>query len=545
MNIRPATVASTSASDMSTSPGPTPETTPPPLRVLLASASESFVMGVDTCGFTSGSTLTCSAGYCTNIGDHRGCCTGAPTACSSSIWTTCRGFTEGVGYCGAHTLCCSAAALPACVTYYFTTDRNPGVTFTNVGCGTSAMYGQMYPFPPELMPTTSADDHASATELAVNPIDTSGSSADKSQTSPTGAIVGAIAGGVLFLALALAAFFLLTKRRRRLQEQQQITKELISGPTGHHAPIAPTAAPEKKGSSLRTRLRLSTIPEQHSPLPKSPLLSRYKSSRRSYGPDWPLGSADPLESHPVLPGIASVATPDDTAVDLEKRLSEPRGTPVPPQLQIPAIPATRLSPAPPPKSPSNASPRQLQVTPSASSADIGLLQSPRLSFAPPASPIDAAFNAEVARRVSLIDGAGAASVTTITGNNNSNRNSSNPRRESKNIRISTKPPPRNSVYQQRQDQSVSPLSRSPERRGSGSGSSSTGVVADPKRLSLVSEPSIRDSRFYGAADDLVSPVSPEDEEGLDGERGGGGTDSGQVSPATISPMESRRGSLDE
>jgi len=438
------------------------------------------------------------------------------------------------------------------VTYYFTTHEDPGVTFTNVGCGTSAMYGQMYPFPPELMPTTSADDHPSATALTISPIDTSGSSADKSQTSPTGAIVGAIVGGVLLIALAILAFFLLAKRRRRQQEQQLITKELISGPTDR-SPITP----EKSGggSNLRTRLRLSTIPEQNSPLPTSPMLSRYKSSRRSYGPDWPLGSADPLESHPVLPGIASVASPN-AVVDLEKRLSEPRGgggTPVP-QLHIPAIPVTRLSPAPPPKSPGNASPQQQQQqqqqqkiykqrTPSASSTDIGALQSPRLSFAPPASPIDAAFNAEVARRVSLIDGAGAASTISIPANS-SNRNSMNPWRESNNIRISTKPPPRSSVYQQRQDQSVSPLERSPERRGSGG--SSIGV-SDPRRPSLISEPSIRGSRFVdAAADDLVSPVSPEEEEGLGVDTiGRGGMDSGRVSPATVSPMESRRGSLDQ
>ncbi|KAK6841500.1 hypothetical protein PG987_002360 [Apiospora arundinis] len=448
MNIRLATVTSTSAVAMSTSLGPTPQTTPPPPRTLLASATESFVLGIDTCGFTSGSTLTCSAGYCTDIGDHRGCCTGSPADCSASIWTTCRGYTEGAGYCGAHTLCCSAAALPACVTYYFTTERRPGVTFTNVGCGTSAMYGQMYPFPPELMPTTSADDHPSATELTVR------------------AIVGAIVGGVLLVALAIVAFVLLAKRRRRKREQQLITKELISGPTDH----SPTIPEKSGGGNLRMRLRLSTIPEQNSPLPTSPMLSRYKSSRRSYGPDWPLGSADPLESHPVLPGATPI-TP--ATVDLEKRLSEPRGGSVP-QLQIPAIPAipaipeiptihaTRLSPAPPPKSPAGASPQQQQHkprTPSASS-DIGLLQSPRLSFAPPASPIDAAFNVEVARRVSLIDGAAAAYTIPVISNvegsrSSSNRNSSNPWRES-NIRASTRPPPRSSVYQPRDDASVSP-----------------------------------------------------------------------------------------
>ncbi|KAK7951238.1 uncharacterized protein PG986_006966 [Apiospora aurea] len=563
MSIRAATVTSAAAS---TPPGPTP----PPQRVplVLASASESFVLGVDTCGFTSESTLTCSAGYCTNIGDHRGCCTGSPADCSASIWTTCRGYTDGGagGYCGAHTLCC-AAALPACMTYYFTTDREPGVTFTNVGCGTSAMYGQMYPFPPELIPTTSDEEYHSATDLTINPIDTAGSDANNKMqsTSPTGAIVGAIVGGVLLIALAILAFVLLARRRRR----QQITKELISAPTVY-SPVAPP--PEKSGgggggrSSLRTRLRLSTIPEQNSPLPTSPMLSRYKSARRSYGPDWPLGSADPLESHPVriptAPASASAAV-SSASVDLEKRLSDPRRGSAP-QLQIPAFPATRLSPAPPPKSPigggaSSSQQKQQQYIPAAPapSSPGGMLQSPRLSFAPPASPIDAAFNIEVAKRVSIIDGAAASAVAVGPANSsssssssaNNNRNSHIPPRPSNTIRTSAKPALRNSVYQQQQQQqpddgSVSPIEQSPVEGGSDGGGS---IIGNPKRLSLVSAPSVRDSRFVvGAAGGRAGESRLARRRGGPGWRraGGGGMDSGRVSPVTVSPMESRRSSLD-
>ncbi|KAK6864062.1 hypothetical protein PG995_000590 [Apiospora arundinis] len=500
MNIRLATVTSTSAAAMSTSLGPTPQTTPPPPRTLLASATESFVLGIDTCGFTSGSTRKTAQKLFIVIVRET-------TAAAALVHPQTVARVSGRPAAAIR----RAPDIVVRIRYAGPASLSPMSDAAPAPCTARCTHS------PELMPTTSADDHPSATELTVSPIDTSGSSSDKSQTSPTGAIVGAIVGGVLLVALAIVAFVLLAKRRRRKREQQLITKELISGPTDH----SPTIPEKSGGGNLRTRLRLSTIPEQNSPLPTSPMLSRYKSSRRSYGPDWPLGSADPLESHPVLPGATPI-TP--ATVDLEKRLSEPRGGSVP-QLQIPAIPAipaipeiptihaTRLSPAPPPKSPAGASPQQQQHkprTPSASS-DIGLLQSPRLSFALPASPIDAAFNVEVARRVSLIDGAAAAYTIPVISNvegsrSSSNRNSSNPWRES-NIRASTRPPPRSSVYQPRDDASVSPLERSPERRGSGS-------VADPKRLSLVSAPSIGDSRFVEAADDLVSPVSPEDEEGL-------------------------------
>ncbi|KAK8050476.1 hypothetical protein PG994_012206 [Apiospora phragmitis] len=482
MNIRPATVT---AADASTSPGPTPQTMPPP-RMRLASASESFILGIDTCGFTSESTC-----YCTNIGDARGCCTGSPADCSASIWTTCRGYTEGGdGYCGAYTLCC-AAALPACITYYFTTKSEPGETLTNVGCGTSAMYGQMYPLPPELMPTTSDEDHRSATDLSVNPIETSGSESEKAQpTNPTGAIVGAIVGGVLLVALAILACVLLAKRRRRRQEQQQISKELISGPTDFTNVAPTTGAPEKSGggvaNSLRTRLRLSTIHEHNGPLPASPMLARYKSARRSYGPDWPLGSADLLESHPVAVPAVPAAAANANNVDLEKRLSEPRRGSAP-QLQISAFPATRLAPAQPPKSPpGGASPSQQQ----------------QHMPAAPSSP-------GVEKRVSDIDGAAAAAATTGTADSNSSyRNSSRPPKISQ-IRTSTKLPPRNSAQQ---DEPVSPIEQSPVEGG--------GRGGDPKRLSLVSAPSFRDSRFIGTADDLVSPVSPDDDEERGGERGG-------------------------
>lgn len=75
MNIRAATVtARAGAESTTTSLGPTtttpPQTTPAPsLRMMLASESESFTLGIDTCGFTSES--TCKYRILTHHRTHR------------------------------------------------------------------------------------------------------------------------------------------------------------------------------------------------------------------------------------------------------------------------------------------------------------------------------------------------------------------------------------------------------------------------------------------------------------------------------------------
>ncbi|KAF7532608.1 hypothetical protein G7054_g7802 [Neopestalotiopsis clavispora] len=54
--------------------------------------TDDFIMGPDTCGFTSGTRITCTnpSDYCQNIGNYRGCCEGAIDQCSATVYTTCQ-----------------------------------------------------------------------------------------------------------------------------------------------------------------------------------------------------------------------------------------------------------------------------------------------------------------------------------------------------------------------------------------------------------------------------------------------------------------------
>ncbi|KAI0137107.1 hypothetical protein BJ170DRAFT_44160 [Xylariales sp. AK1849] len=442
--------------------------------------TEDFVLGLDTCGFTSGDAITCSnpSNYCMNIGDYRGCCSGSADDCTSTIWTTCKEVAHGAGYCGEHNLCCSDA-LPHCMTHYFTTDATPGNTFTNVACGTAAAFGQLYPYPPELMPTTSDMQHSRSVNAtgSVTGGSAPGDGKTDGETVSIGAIVGALCGAILLVGLVILAFYLAARRRRRRAAPTFV------GPMGRRSDVS---EPMPEAERRRRRLRLSTIPEQlspSSPTSASPGLVRCKSARRSHGPDWPLGSADPLESHPP---------------DLEKQLSEPRRGSVP-LLQLPTLPTGRLSPAPgsSPESPGLGIKSSTSRSPDIPNSRTVMLQSPRLSYHP-ISPIDAAFDDEVERRVGAIDGAAASQIA---------QTQTQTRRASS-------------------ADEVSPIDENDH------------LPAD-KRFSFVSMPSLPDDR-PGDFDELVSPIWPDDPS-LDGD--------GRMSPAlTVSPIdssvESRRGSVE-
>lgn len=140
-----------------------------------------------------------------------------------------------------------------------------------------------------------------------------------------------------------------------------------------------------------------------------------------------------------------------------------------------------------------------------------MLQSPRLSYHP-ISPIDAAFNDEVDRRVSKLDG--AAPATSSPG-------------------WRTDRP--GSVAEE-----VSPIDHDD--------------IPMDNRISFVSMPSLPDGDgVFGVGDDLAGSVSPieADHQGYEGEEVVVSPVSphetiagGEESPATVSPLESRRESVE-
>ncbi|RYP78536.1 hypothetical protein DL771_000489 [Monosporascus sp. 5C6A] len=520
-----------------TTPTPTPQTLASPDEAAITSIGfPDFQLGISTCGFTSSSTITCSFGSeCTDVGSYRGCCVAGAADCVSTIYTTCLGYEEAMiygGNCGFHTLCCPAAT-PGCLSYFVlsTAEDRPDATLTHVECHESAGYGEMFPYPPELTTTKTTADSSPTRTPDAEPTDNS----DSDSSSPTGAIVGAAVGVVALLCLAgLTAFLVVRQRRRRRlcrRAELDITAAAAALPPrdrdghGHNRRAAtPAALDGTTGRSLRP---LSTIHEQLSPglgggstgtvaasspltptTPPPPSSSREKrkSARRSHGPQWPLGSGNPLAAHPV---------------DLEERLSDPRNSiGSAPQMQLPPPPVSRLAPLPPPPKPPRTPSSSQPHTPASISAG---LQSPRLSYVP-VSPIDAAFrdDAEMATTTTTTrpedfgrSGGDAATGPAAVGVAIGRSPSTRPARASLSRGVV-------SIPQQHQQQHHEPVSPMGTDDGEDTGGS--------KRLSFMSIPSIRGD----GALDLVSPVSPEDR--LLSSDGG-------VSPATVSPLESRRGSL--
>lgn len=413
------------------------------------------------------------------------------------------------------------------MTHYYTTEDIPGHTYTNVACGTSDLFGQLFPYPPELMPTTSAQPIHSTTLSSDND-----STESESRPVPTGAIVGAIVAAIILVIFLITATVCFARRKRsQAHLNTSAAKAAAHGGSNRKRGVKPVDAlpavvtstgggnNEAAEVERKRRLRLSTIPEVLSPTSPtgggSGNMSRKfksKSARRSYGPDWPLGSADPLESHPMpLPPPPPPPSAQNTP-DPEKSAAagEQPQTPQTPRRSIPTLNLFAASPtAKSHKRTGSASTTadggdNLKVSPITPDSARVMLQSPRLSYHP-VSPMDAAFNDEVERRVSRLEGAGPA---------DENRSGE-----------------------------VSPIDDDDDDVD----------ARHPldNRLSLISVPTV--SEDGARLDDIVSPVSPQEEEHEEEKKAEEEEDvqkkedeveeAGDVSPMSVSPIESRRSSL--
>ncbi|GAW20708.1 hypothetical protein ANO14919_102170 [Xylariales sp. No.14919] len=463
-----------------------------------------FILGPDTCGFTSSSTITCDVGYdCENVGNYRGCCVAGGEDCSATIYTACLNYEDmpNAAMCGPQTLCCPLSKA-YCATYGFTTEEQPGATFTHVQCAETPGFGELYPYPPELVTTIEASSTPNTSStLAAQPARNTSSSS--SHSISRGAIAGAVVGSIVFAALAILGICLFAKRKRRHQWEQRIHNG--SGVTS--APYSSTEDVQfGGGGASAARLRpLSTIHEREIPSPNSTSSKHRQHSApntlrpQSVAQNWPLGGPvsprKPLSSHPVG--------------DPERRPSRDE---FPPRLQSShsmeadaPILRTRLSPPPPLKKPD---PARMSSGGDSTSA-VGLaLQSPRLPYIPTPT-IDTAFGEDVQRR---LDGVGEPDNHTLNRNETSS--------------------------------SALPLLATavpwPAPPGTGVGTknkrlTNRGLYINPNleipRPHNDSEPvSPLDGTGSGGRDDMVSPLSPDDADG-------------RFSPMTVSPLESPRDSV--
>ncbi|KAI1176865.1 hypothetical protein F4777DRAFT_236411 [Nemania sp. FL0916] len=354
-----------------------------------------FVLGTDTCGFTSDGAVTCDAGYaCSNIDSYRGCCIAGDADCSSTIYTDCLGYAEmpNAAMCGPQTLCCPYTKA-YCVTYGFMTSDQPYDLFTHVQCAESPSYGELYPFPPSLTMTSesssSTTQSSTSDTLSIQPVTSTGSSSSGSSLSSgtiVGAAVGGAVGGVALIFLVIFSIFALIRRRRRQRQRQREGHSR----QGSDAPDAPQGV-IGKGVPTHTTIDEDLIPPPPAPARASRerRLSVSSLLLRPFAHNWPLGGPssprNPLSSHPVG--------------DVEKRLIHedlvPRSTqhtkPSVPTLQVPAslTPGPHIAPRPRKESMTALKTSTTGVSPTTSTTASGL-QSPRLSGNPPLT-IDAAM----------------------------------------------------------------------------------------------------------------------------------------------------------
>ncbi|KAI1659872.1 hypothetical protein F4813DRAFT_352190 [Daldinia decipiens] len=492
---------------------------PASLTAVSAPSTTDFVLGIDTCGFTTASTIACKFGYeCTNVEGYRGCCLPGADDCASTIYTACVDYGKVVhtAECGPQTLCCPSTH-PSCYTYWFDDVDDPQETFRHIECQASRGFGILYPFPPELTmtsdtSTTETDPPPDTSNLTQITIESEGDSSSDSSTS-AGTIIGIVVGSVAFIIIS-AIIVALIFRRRRAKKNAATAPSVPVKSTDSSVDILPSPEKEPRQTAAAAAVRPERPPTRRSflrplsmiqehplsiakPTPISttsfvPGIRRYKSAaaRQSPTPNWPLSPpGNPLSSHPI-------------DADLMKRLSDSRlGTRGGSESRAisdgrqKSLPRTPVLPFPPPPPPGTrpAAPlaplkpsRDFESTGTTPTSATAALQSPRLSHVP-VSPI----------------------MNRVLDGPSSHRAVNNPLASTARPISAVGPEP------------VSPI-------GSDEG------VDDLPRLSYISAPSAADEGGLGR-DEMVSPIGAYE---VDSDT------EVPESPVTVSPLESPRESMD-
>ncbi|OTB11642.1 hypothetical protein K445DRAFT_210481 [Daldinia sp. EC12] len=489
-----------------------------------------FVLGVDTCGFTTASTVTCNFGYeCTNVGGYRGCCLPGAGDCASTIYTDCVDHDDisNTADCESQTLCCPSSR-PSCYTYWFDDESGPQDTYRHIDCHTSRGFGILYPFPPELTMTSETSTTSTQSSEPSNS-DQMSVESERGSSKSAGTIAGAVVGSVTFV-IILVIIATLIFRRHRSKKNAAAKPPVPPKSADSSINIMPTPEKEQRQttavaspkSARRSFLRPLSLIREHplaisNPIPMqagslAPGIRRHKSAAAHHSPrsNWPLGPpGNPLGSHPVDAnlrkrlsdsGLGTHSLESEGSIIAERgqdTLRVPRILPfaLPSQPSPPPPPPGVRPVAPlPPLKPTHES-RQTTGTSTSTTTPTSAtaaLKSPRLSHVP-VSPIMSRVLDGIGPRRTVSKGSSSASATRPT------------------------------ISSVADLEPVSPIgSDGEEEEGRG----------HAPRLSYLSSLTTDDDRWR---DELVSPIGV-DEVGSDTE--------GPESPVTVSPLESRRGSMD-
>ncbi|KAI1820799.1 hypothetical protein F4861DRAFT_542604 [Xylaria intraflava] len=498
---------------------------PTPTVAASKPAISPFVLGSDTCGFASTSTLTCDHGYeCVNVGNYRGCCETGSQDCASDVHMACLDYENmpDASLCGPHLLCCPSTKA-YCVSYGFVTADQPSMTFTHFRCAETPVLAELHPYPPALMtivgePITAGVSSISTAESA--PSTTPSPSTSLSPGAIAGAVVGSVVGALL-IALGIAFMIIRKRRRRKERAENDAEPEITENPSDEDVEVfqrplstvqeEPNPYPsEETPDTSDTHRHSGSTPRRSSGPSRSS--SRRSSSRRS--------SLSPLSLHPVA--------------DWDRRSSGPHDATTSPQYT--AWPRVGPQPTPSPKSAKRPETRRNSSGSSLSSTKSRAFLSPRVASIPPPAideAINAALNEEGSRRASI------SRPPSITFNNIGfpvppSHPASTPSLEEV-LRSADAGNRSRRSSQHSGHPSAAPRSDARFASHHMSWLDDEDDVLGTRRLSTVSAgPVRRGSRARGESfGDAVSPLSPP----------GGGE--GRVTPMTVSPLGSRRQSYDE
>ncbi|KAK5659880.1 hypothetical protein OQA88_13343 [Cercophora sp. LCS_1] len=230
-----------------------------------------FSMGTDTCGFVSGfssAPVTCvrQSAYCTNDGvGNMDCCTGEYSLCTASMYSSCINYSSSQnGVCdgkGLRTICCWSES-PSCYTLIYSTTASPGKKFSILQCQASGGSDILLATPPNFT-LTSSSSRPSSTPYSTTPATTTsgggggssgsnngGNNTNAENSTPVGAIVGGVVGGVAAVGLIgfLIFWAIIHSRRKNLQPTYAPVAQPPPGPDIVHTPQAPFPSPGQQYS---------------------------------------------------------------------------------------------------------------------------------------------------------------------------------------------------------------------------------------------------------------------------------------------------------
>ncbi|KAK3299267.1 uncharacterized protein B0H64DRAFT_95835 [Chaetomium fimeti] len=249
-----------------------PMPTPAPKASRVRAVLEARDTDDNTCGYVSG--IPTSSLWCANtarcvynsIHSHIGCCDDTTSNCP--IWTTCFDSSERDSYTtnNGRTLWCGNDEYPYCHTHLYQDEALVG--YTLLGCAVAAGTGQVWysssretptPSPsrsptPITDPSTFSDDPTRTPDPISSTTSTATPPPVESSSTPVGAIVGGVVGGIGALALIVLGVWWLMRMHDK-QKKEAAAAAAAAGMAPHHQQQQP---PPNGGDP-----HMSQLPPQH------------------------------------------------------------------------------------------------------------------------------------------------------------------------------------------------------------------------------------------------------------------------------------------